>query len=171
MGAVDGPVAARRREPRRERAGTDRGSETAGSPLEVAVRRLQRVAGNRAVGELLASPGVPLDAGARHPLEQFFGHDLSAVRVHTGAADAACDAVHADGFAIGDDVVMRSRDRAPSEASARRLLVHEVAHVVQQRQGPVDAEPGPVGVPTSAPNGPSERAAHRAASAFLARFG
>jgi Domain of unknown function (DUF4157) len=136
------------------------------------MRRLQHLAGNRAVGELMATHGSPLEAGARHDLERFFDRDLTTVRVRTGpATDRACDVVGADAFVVGDDVVMRSDDRAPDQGSARRLLVHEVAHVVQQRESPVDIEAGPAGLPTSARHGRSEQEAHRAAWAFIARFG
>src|SRR5262245_32580250 len=40
------------------------------------------------VNDVLASPGEPLDAGTRALMEPRFGHDLSNVRVHTGAQAA-----------------------------------------------------------------------------------
>ena len=54
--------------------------------------------------------------------------------------------VGGDSFTVGNDVVIRSDRRSLTPAAERHLLAHEIAHVVQQRRGPVDGEVGPDGV-------------------------
>lgn len=61
------------------------------------------------------------------------GFDFSRVRIHTDtqAADSA-RAVNAVAYTIGDDVVFGAGQYAPQTSQGRRLLAHELAHVVQQ---------------------------------------
>lgn len=62
------------------------------------------------------------------------GLDVSTVRIHTGsAASRAADAVGANAFAIGNDVVLGDAYR-PGTTNGRRLLAHELAHVLQHRR-------------------------------------
>jgi Domain of unknown function (DUF4157) len=69
-------------------------------------------------------------------MEGFFGHDFSAVRVHADAAAAAsARSLWAHAYTFGDDVVFGAGRYAPGTASGRRLLAHELAHVVQQERG------------------------------------
>lgn len=135
-----------------------------GSPLAAAVLRLQRIVGNRAVHQLLADGGAPLDAVSRHELERFHGCDLSAVRIRTGGgADSLCQAAGGDALTIGDDIVVRTDRPLPPPPALGHLLAHEVAHVVQQRHGPVEGAPGPEGVQVSQRGDRFEQAADRAA--------
>lgn len=77
--------------------------------------------------------GTPLPPAERAFFEPRFGRDLGGVRVHTGAdAAAAARAVGARAFALGTDVVLGAGAYAPGGAQGRRLLAHELAHVVQQ---------------------------------------
>ncbi len=77
--------------------------------------------------------GQPLDTATRSFFEPRFGADFSQVRVHTGprAAESA-QSVHARAFALGSNVVFNSGEFAPHHAAGRRLIAHELAHVVQQ---------------------------------------
>lgn len=85
------------------------------------------------VSEVLRSPGQPLDPTTRAFMEPRFGHDLSRVRVHTDrkAAESA-RAVNALAYTVGSDVVFRSGRYAPEISEGRRLIAHELTHVVQQ---------------------------------------
>jgi len=77
--------------------------------------------------------GNPLDAGARAFFEPRFGADLSGVRVHADAqADRSARGIDALAFTYGRDVVFRSGHYAPHSETGRRLLAHELTHVVQQ---------------------------------------
>ncbi|MCE9672833.1 DUF4157 domain-containing protein [Myxococcus stipitatus] len=85
------------------------------------------------VGEVLRSGGQPLDAALRADFEPAFGHDFSHVRVHAdGRADASARAVDALAYTVGRDIVFRAGNYAPHTTSGRRLLAHELTHVVQQ---------------------------------------
>lgn len=81
--------------------------------------------------------GEPLAPGLRRALEPQFGHDFSSVRVHAdGRAAAAADAVQAQAFTLGADIVFGQGQFAPGSSSGRRLLAHELTHVVQQGAAP-----------------------------------
>lgn len=88
------------------------------------------------VEQVLASPGRPLDAEARAFFEPRFGHDFSRVRVHAdGAAGQSARAVNALAYTVGRDIVFGSGQYAPRTHEGRRLLAHELAHVIQQGAG------------------------------------
>jgi len=88
------------------------------------------------VHESLNSSGQPLDPGTRSFMEECFGHDFGQVRVHSDArASDAARAVRARAYATGGDIVFGSGEYAPATAEGKRLLAHELAHVVQQREG------------------------------------
>jgi hypothetical protein len=66
-------------------------------------------------------------------MEHSFGRDFGHVRVHSDElAQRSASALHADAYTAGEHVVF-ARDRyRPERASGRRLIAHELAHVVQQ---------------------------------------
>jgi hypothetical protein len=85
------------------------------------------------VNEVLGLPGEPLDAGARAFFEPRFGHDFSKVRVHDDPAAArSAEAVNANAYTVGSEVVFGTGRYAPASHEGQRLLAHELAHVVQQ---------------------------------------
>ena len=62
--------------------------------------------------------------------------DLSDVRIHTGSRAAeSARAVNARAYTIGRDVVFGKDEYQPNSSIGRRLLAHELAHVVQQSDG------------------------------------
>ena len=82
---------------------------------------------------LEAGGGRPLDPGTRAFFEPRFGADFSHVRVHTnGRAVAAARSVSARAFTVGRDVVFGQNQYAPTVETGRRLLAHELTHVLQQ---------------------------------------
>src|SRR6266516_5474528 len=102
---------------------------------------LQRAAVNAAstpavpsiVHDVLNSPGQPLDASTRAFMEPRFGHDFSGVRVHTDARAAeSAKSVNALAYTVGRDVVFGSNQYRPEMTAGKRLLAHELTHVVQQ---------------------------------------
>jgi Domain of unknown function (DUF4157) len=133
---------------------------------------LQRAVGNRATGALLEderSPvhdvvgsggGSPLAPDVRADMEARLGHDFGDVRLHTdGPAHESAQAVGAQAYTVGSDVVFQ-RDRFdPSSSAGRTTLAHELTHVVQQRQGAVDGTPAPGGIRVSDPSDRFEREA------------
>src|SRR5262245_23620893 len=106
--------------------------------------RIQRYAGlsNGQIGAVppsvdraLASPGWPLEPALRQDMEQRFGHDFSRVRVHSGAvAEQSAQQVDASAYTVGHDIVFGAGQFTPGTLEGRRLIAHELTHVVQQSQ-------------------------------------
>ena len=103
------------------------------------------------VNQVLASPGQPLDQEARAFFEPRFGYDFSRVRVHADtAAGQSARAVNALAYTVGQNVVFGAGRYAPGTQEGRRLLAHELTHVIQQGAGPaaVQREVGDTDSPT-----------------------
>ena len=85
------------------------------------------------VDRVLASFGRPMEPLLRLDMEQRFGYDFSRVRVHSGAAseNSARD-VNAHAYTAGHDIVFGAGKFAPQTCEGRRLIAHELTHVVQQ---------------------------------------
>lgn len=140
---------------------------------------------------LRSEAGHPLDGVTRAYFQMRFGRDMGAVRVHTGeGAEASARALDADAYTIGSHVVFGEGRFAPATAPGRRLLAHELTHVVQQGAAPVadeggaapvHARPAPVALarrpatagaasgerlPLSRPDEPAEREADEVAAAI-----
>ena len=94
------------------------------------------------VDQTLASVGRPLEAELRQDMEQRLGHELSHVRVHSGAmAGQSARDLNANAYAVGHDIVFGAGQFAPQTREGRRLIAHELTHVVQQSrsQSPIAA--------------------------------
>ena len=88
------------------------------------------------VNEVLSSPGQALDESTRGFFETRFGHDFSQVRVHTDAKAAeSAREVKALAYTLGRDIVFDTSRYAPASSAGRKLLAHELTHVVQQSTG------------------------------------
>jgi peptidoglycan hydrolase-like protein with peptidoglycan-binding domain len=95
---------------------------------------------------VLRSPGQPLDHTTRSFMEPRFGHDFGRVRVHTDAQAAkSARAVNALAYTVGSNVVFGARQYAPETVAGKRLLAHELAHTVQQRESQNSVTVGQVG--------------------------
>ncbi len=85
----------------------------------------------------LREPGMPLDAATRAEFGERFGHDFGSVRVHHGAMAAlSAREVAALAYTVGRHIVFDAGQYRPRSAAGRRLLAHELAHVVQQSAAP-----------------------------------
>ena len=103
--------------------------------LSTAPTRMQRFAGGRSAESALglAGGGQPLEPAVRGDMERSFGQDFSGVRVHTGqAAQQSAKALGAHAYTIGRDIAFGAGQYAPHSQAGKRLLSHELAHVVQQ---------------------------------------
>ncbi|MCE7990097.1 MAG: DUF4157 domain-containing protein [Caldilinea sp. CFX5] len=78
-------------------------------------------------------PGRPLPAAVRADLEERFQADLARVRIHTDS-QARRTATHlaAAAFTVGSDIFFGAGQYDPTSLRGRRLLAHELAHVLQQ---------------------------------------
>jgi hypothetical protein len=90
----------------------------------------------RVVSDILSSPGESLDTATREFMEPRFGHELSHVHIHRDErAGASARAVNARAYTVGAHIVFDHGEYAPSGEAGKRLLAHEVAHVLQQNGG------------------------------------
>jgi len=87
-----------------------------------------------AVHDTLRESGQSLDTATRAYFEPRFGRSFDDVRVHTGAAAAdSAYALGAKAYTVGRHMAFSAGQYAPETAVGKRLLAHELAHVVQQR--------------------------------------
>jgi hypothetical protein len=146
-----------------------------------AVMHLQKTAGNATVSAALeeqepslvkdvvgSGGGTPIDNDTRGFMESRLGADFSDVRVHTDAtASESARSVQAHAYTVGSDVVFQSGKYAPESDSGKRMLAHELTHVVQQRSGPVAGTPAPGGIQISNPSDRFEQAAESSADRVM----
>ncbi|RMI45259.1 eCIS core domain-containing protein, partial [Actinomadura harenae] len=148
------------------------------------LRRLQRLAGNAAISrsaeeerhvhdascghavqrsavhQALSSPGHPLSADVRQEMEGRLGADFSDVRVHTdGVGHKAAASVDAHAFTSGSHIVFQRGRYDAGSTSGKRMLAHELTHVIQQRSGPVAGTDVGDGLKVSDPSDRFEREA------------
>ena len=83
---------------------------------------------------LVSGGGRPLPEAVRGKMEAALGADFSAVRVHVGPQ---AERIGALAFTTGTDIYFAPGRYQPDTAQGQQLLGHELAHVVQQRQGRV----------------------------------
>ena len=133
---------------------------------------LQRAVGNAGVGAMLEeerSPvhnvvnsggGSPLAPDVREEMQGRLGHDFSDVRVHTDSqAHESAQSVNAHAYTVGSNVVFQRDKYDPGSAAGKTMLAHELTHVVQQRNGPVDGSSAGGGIKVSDPSDRFEREA------------
>ena len=90
------------------------------------------------VHRALRSPGQPAAPATRAFMESRFARDFSRVRIHTGSeASASAAAISAKAYTSGNDIVFGAGQYRPETQEGRRLLAHELAHVVQQNSAEV----------------------------------
>ncbi|WP_218943176.1 GNAT family N-acetyltransferase [Sphingomonas sp. R-74633] len=85
---------------------------------------------------LVRNGGRQLPEAVLAKMEAAFGADFSAVRVHVGPQAARIGAV---AFTTGNDLYFAQGRYQPDSVQGQQLIGHELAHVVQQRQGRVRA--------------------------------
>jgi hypothetical protein len=104
------------------------------------VKLQQKAAGAQAdagatsiVHQVLGTTGRPLDAPTRAYFEPRFGYDFSQVRVHVGfEAEQSARVMSAQAYTVGHDIVFGAGRFTPTTHEGRRLIAHELTHVVQQ---------------------------------------
>ena len=132
----------------REFARGFRAARTAGEPVRgaAAARPGPPRVGNQAFQRSLAAArgesSAPLAADARARLPAAFG-DVGDLRVHDGPkAAAAAASLGSQAFSVGRDLFFARGAFDPGAAAGQRILSHEVAHGIQQRDATSNAAPG-----------------------------
>ena len=102
--------------------------------------------------------GIPLEGNVRCTFESRFQQDFSGVRIHAGSTDhPAVRNANAGAATLDHDIFFAPGRYAPHHPEGRRLLAHELTHVVQQ------------GLPgAAAPSADHEAEADSVARAFTA---
>jgi Domain of unknown function (DUF4157) len=77
--------------------------------------------------------GQPLPSALKTEFEAKFGADFSGVTIHADAqADGLSHSIQAEAFTQGRDIYVGGGQYAPNSMEGKRLLAHELTHVVQQ---------------------------------------
>jgi hypothetical protein len=102
-------------------------------------------------------------------MESRLGADFGDVRVHTGSrAHASAAEVGARAYTVGNDVVFQRDAYDTASDAGRTTLAHELTHVMQQRQGPVDGTEAAGGIRVSDPSDRFEQEASANAERVMA---
>lgn len=81
----------------------------------------------------LHSSGQPMPESSREFFEPRFGRDFSDVKFHTDAAAAkSAQSINALAYTAGNNIVFNTGQYSPESDSGKRLMAHELTHVVQQ---------------------------------------
>jgi phage-related protein len=107
---------------------TDR-EASAGDPGELPQGLVRRIMD-------LQQGGGPLPSEIRAYMEPRFGADFSSVRIHTDdQAGRTAQDIQAHAFTMGEHIAFAPGAYRPESTEGKKLLAHELTHVVQQRGG------------------------------------
>ena len=116
------------------------------------------------VHDVLRGPGQPLDGATRGWMEERFNADFGEVRVHTDArADRSARALNASAYTVGRNIVFGRSQYAPTTNDGRKLIAHELTHVIQQGHRDSHLASGPLPIDNSGEPG-AEHAVERISS-------
>ena len=114
--------------------------------LQAKTNPLQKKEGDNSVN-ISHSGGNSLPGDIQEKMEQGIGADFSSVKIHPNSSSA--EQVGALAYTQGDDIHFAPGQYSPENPSGQELLGHELAHVVQQRNGQVSATTQTKGVPVN----------------------
>ncbi|MEO6232014.1 MAG: DUF4157 domain-containing protein [Ferruginibacter sp.] len=81
----------------------------------------------------LSGGGQPLPNDLRNFYEPRFGYDFSNVKIHTNTdAAKSAESINALAYTSGNHIVFNSGEFSPGTDTGKKLLGHELTHVVQQ---------------------------------------
>ncbi|HTW99463.1 MAG TPA: DUF4157 domain-containing protein [Acidimicrobiales bacterium] len=111
------------------------------------------------VHNAIARSGSPVDSSVRSVVEPMLQTSLSDVQVVPDRDSTA--SVSASAYTVGNKVVVNPDRFSAGTPQAQRTLFHEMAHVKQQREGPVAGTPQAGGIQVSSPEDRFEQEAER----------
>ncbi|MEO8108813.1 MAG: DUF4157 domain-containing protein [Ginsengibacter sp.] len=148
--------------------GVKRSAATSGVGLQVQTKlndknSVQQAAVPPIINEIITSQGEPLDMPVRSYFEPRFGHDFSKVRVHKDdRAGSSALQLGAMAYTVGRNVIFGNGQYAPDTQPGRRLIAHELTHVVQQ-----DFKPASTPIKIAAKDDNDEQVAERISSSAV----
>ncbi|MDP9075941.1 MAG: DUF4157 domain-containing protein, partial [Bacteroidota bacterium] len=81
----------------------------------------------------LSSGGEPMSAASRGFFEPRFGRDFSGIKIHTDTVAAkSAQSINALAYTTGNNIVFNSGQYAPESDTGKKLMAHELTHVIQQ---------------------------------------
>jgi hypothetical protein len=81
----------------------------------------------------LHSSGQSMPDNSRKFFEPKFGHDFSNVKLHTDSAAAkSAQSINALAYTSGNNIVFNAGQYSPDSDNGKKLMAHELTHVVQQ---------------------------------------
>lgn len=87
--------------------------------------------------------GHTLPSGVQKFMEGRFGTDFRDVNVHTGSESIRMNQqLGSKAFTVGQDIHFNSGEYTPRSSEGKRLLAHELTHVIQQRKAQPDNHSG-----------------------------
>lgn len=117
------------------------------------------------VHQALNSPSRQLPPPTLGFMERIFARDLSHVRIHEGElARRSTRAVNARAYTVGRDIVLGNVLTPARATEDRRMLAHELAHVLQQPNDGTLANPAVERLAIGSDDDPLEQEARRIAS-------
>jgi len=114
----------------------DEEDEVQAKPMAARGRRQMNARFESRLRHLKSTGGTQMEPSLQHFMESRFGRSFGHVRIHTNAdaAHLARDA-RARAFTVGRDIVFNRTEYRPDTDSGRRLVAHELTHVLQQKGG------------------------------------
>lgn len=87
------------------------------------------------VVDALRGNGTPLDSRTQSFMSNRFGYDFNNVRIHNNTiAVKSASSINAHAYTSGNNIVFNSGQYQPDTPSGKKLLAHELTHVVQQSE-------------------------------------
>jgi hypothetical protein len=85
------------------------------------------------INDVVQSGGSSLDASTEAFMESRFGHDFSNIRIHTDEMAArSSNSLNALAYTVGNHIAFGAGRYSPNRLEGRKLIAHELTHVLQQ---------------------------------------
>jgi hypothetical protein len=98
----------------------------------------------KTVENVVGSSGRPLDSATRFFMESKFNHDFGQVQIHHDShANESSSDIHALAYTHGQHIVFGPGQYQPDSYSGKKLLAHELTHVMQQKSASIHRKGDP----------------------------
>ena len=85
------------------------------------------------ISNTLSRSGSPIDSSTREFMESRFGYDFSNIKIHNDDnAIESAKSINALAYTLGNDIAFGRGQYQPNTNEGKKLLAHELAHVLQQ---------------------------------------
>ncbi len=88
------------------------------------------------VSDAVQSGGKSLEKNTRSFMESRMSYDFSNVKIHTGSIAAkSAQSINALAYTSGNNIVFNEGQYTPNREQGKKLLAHELVHIIQQANG------------------------------------